>query len=190
MAMDRFDFQLVLIAVVLGLAIAELLTCISHMLMARHRTRVYWVHLVWLVTLFLIAVQYWHVLFSWKAQGSLGDSFGQYMLSLMFPVTLYVSAAMLGPNVPPDADLFDFRDYYYQNHRGIFAACAVTLATMIVSNTILLDIDLLATINLYRYIPLALLVVLAVSANKILHSIAALLLLAMLVFFATMLADN
>lgn len=188
--MDRFDFQLVLIAVVLGLAISELLTCVSHMLMARHRTRVYGVHLVWLVTLFLVAVQYWYVLFSWQHHGSLGASFAQYLLSLMAPVTIYVSAAIIGPNVPPDTELFDFRNYYFKNHRGIFVSCAFTLATMIVSNNVQLAVPWLHTINLFRYAAMLLLVCLAVFANRILHSVAALMLLGMMVVFATILADR
>lgn len=188
--MDRFDFQLVLIGVVLGLGIAELLTCVSHMLLARHRTRVYWVHLVWLVTLFLVAVQYWHSLFSWKSLGSLGDSFFHYLLTLMLPVTLFVAAAMVGPNVPPNAEVFDFREYYYQNHRGIFTACAVTLATMIVGNNVHLDAPWFGGINLYRYLALALVISLAVSSDRRLHSVAAIVLLAMLLGFVVLLAGG
>lgn len=188
--MDRFDFQLVLIAVVLGLAISELLTCVSHMLMARHRTRIYWVHLVWLVTLFLIAVQYWHALFTWRNRGTLGDSFAQYLLSLATPVTLFISSAIIGPNVPPDSELFDFRAYYYKNHRGIFVSCAFTLATIIISNHVQIGVPWLGMVNLFRYAALLLLVALAVFSNWILHSVTAVVLLGMMIVFATVLAGG
>ncbi|MCK5942336.1 MAG: hypothetical protein KAI24_10235 [Planctomycetes bacterium] len=188
--MDRFDYQLVLIAVVLGLAITELLTCVSHMLLARHRTRVFWVHLVWLVTVFFVAVQYWHVMWTWRTSGSLGESFFDYLLSLMIPVMLFVSAALIGPNVPADDDLFDFRAYYFANHRAIFACFALTLSTIIASNHVHLGIPLSHPVNLFRYGGVALLALLAISGNRLLHAIAALVLLAMVVVFALVLAGG
>ncbi len=188
--MERFDYQLVLIAVVLGLALQQLLTCVAHILLSRHRTRPYWVHLVWLLTLFLIAVQYWHVMYTWRSIGDLGDTFFHYLLTLLFPVTLYVAATMIGPQVPASAPLFDFREYYYENHRGIFTACAVALLTMIVGNTVHLRVPWLHTVNLVRYGALLLLVALAWSGNRRLHGIAALALLLTLLAFVVLLTTG
>ncbi len=167
--MERFNYQFVLIGVVVGLAVTEILGCVANILSARHRTRVYWVHLLWLAIAFMLAIQYWYAAFGWRSGHTLGDSFVRYMMTLSVPIAIYLSASMISPKTPPDGEVFDFRKYYYENHRGIFSMFALTIAVYAVHRTLASGGAWLRPTNLVRGAALLCLVSLAVWDNRKFH---------------------
>jgi len=56
---DSFAYLSVMIAIVLGLAVAHLLGSLARVVNGRERTVIYWPSLVWAATLFWIIAQLW-----------------------------------------------------------------------------------------------------------------------------------
>src|SRR5438034_11006606 len=59
--MDAFSYLSVLISIILALGMTRVLAGVGEMLQARSRRRLYWVHLLWVVNLFLYLVVAWWI---------------------------------------------------------------------------------------------------------------------------------
>jgi hypothetical protein len=64
--MDPFSYLSVLISIILALGMTRLLAGVSEMLQARSRRRLYWVHALWVVNLFLYLVVAWWIFYRWQ----------------------------------------------------------------------------------------------------------------------------
>jgi hypothetical protein len=96
---------------------------VSEMLQARSRRRLYWVHAVWVVNLFLYLVVAWWIFYRWRNQQPWTFCF--FIFVLTSPTILYLASIVL---FPPESSLDDFVNYkthYYSNHRVFFVLFAV-----------------------------------------------------------------
>ena len=66
--MDPFSYLSVLISIILALGMTRVLAGVGEMLQARSRRRLYWVHAVWVVNLFLYLVVAWWIFYRWRNQ--------------------------------------------------------------------------------------------------------------------------
>ena len=107
--MRPFVFVSVIISVVIGLGLTHLLTGLGGLVQRWRRVRFYWLHLLWLATLFISQVFLWWSL--WNLQEVRGWTFYSFLLFLLLPVLLYVAAALLIPAVDDDS-LLDMRAYF------------------------------------------------------------------------------
>jgi uncharacterized membrane protein HdeD (DUF308 family) len=57
--MDQFSYLSVLISIVLALGVTQVLGGVGEMLQARSHRRIYWVHVIWIINLFLYLVVAW-----------------------------------------------------------------------------------------------------------------------------------
>ena len=64
--MQPFEFVMILISIILALGVKELLAGVSRIL--RGELRVYWVHAIWIGTLFVMQLQYSWTLFDLEAR--------------------------------------------------------------------------------------------------------------------------
>jgi len=114
---NPFDYLNVLISIIMGLAIANLLSGIVRLMHARHRLKMYWPSLLWTAWLFVVSVQHWwsefglHNLKAW--------TFGGFLGTLFIPVDLYLLCALVLPHRDDDADI-DLQEWYFKNRRGFF----------------------------------------------------------------------
>ncbi len=93
------------------------------MLQARSRRRLYWVHAVWVVNLFLYLVVAWWIFYRWRNQQPW--TFFLFIFVLISPTFLYLASIVL---FPPESSLDEFVNYkmhYYSNHRVFFVLFAV-----------------------------------------------------------------
>jgi hypothetical protein len=119
--MTPFEHLAVLISIVLGLAIAQLLTTAHHLVMARGRVRFYWLPVLWSAILFVTLVEWWWGIFSLR--GIESWNFFYFLFVLLSPVTLYLATASALPAVEPGVQ-YDLRAYYYANRGWFFALVA------------------------------------------------------------------
>jgi hypothetical protein len=131
---DAFSYLSVLISLVLGLALASLLTGFAAMVRARARLRVYWPLAAQMVLMFLIQVQVWWALFSLR--GVAHWSFPGFLVVLMQPVLVYLATAFLVPDVR-DGERIDLRECYYREARWYFTALFLVLLDSIAKNLLL-----------------------------------------------------
>lgn len=61
--MNAFDYLSVLISIILALAMTRVLGGIGEMLQARSHRHIYWVHVIWIINLFLYLVVEWWIFY-------------------------------------------------------------------------------------------------------------------------------
>ena len=121
--MNAFDYLSVLISIILALGMTRVLAGVGEMLQARLHRRIYWVHVVWIVNLFLYLVVAWWIFYRWRNQQTW--TFFLFLFVLISPTILYLASLLL---FPPESDLeemLDYKTHYYANHRVFFILFAL-----------------------------------------------------------------
>ena len=66
--MSPFEYLSVLISIILALGMTRVLAGVGEMLQARSHRRIYWVHVLWIVNVFLYLVVAWWIFYRWRNQ--------------------------------------------------------------------------------------------------------------------------
>ena len=132
--MDAFGYISVIFSVVIGLGLSHLLTGIIELFKARGRVRFYWLHLLWVVLIFVAHIFLWWTM--WNLRLLRDWNFFFFLLILFAPVLLYVAAALLIPKLELGVSL-DLREYFYENRPAFFCVSAAFTALMGVENWLL-----------------------------------------------------
>jgi hypothetical protein len=119
--MEPFSYLSVLTSIVLALGITRLLTGLGRLLQGRGQVRIYWVHLLWTLNVFLFLVLNWWILFRWHTQQVW--SFFLFLFVLLSPTVAYLLTALLMPD--PFEEGFDSKVHFYNNHRWFFTLAAL-----------------------------------------------------------------
>lgn len=174
--MGLFEFLMILISVVIGLALSELLTGAAGLLRERDTVRIYWIHILFLVGVFIALLQQW-----WESWGLVDVEeirFG-YVLSLLLPsIILYLIAHLLNPRPIKNADL---RDYYYFQAPVLWSLVIAGTVVGTFVKPLLIGDAVLEIGNISGFPMIAICAILALSKNRLLHSIFAPLIVALVV---------
>jgi heme A synthase len=119
--MDPFSYLSVLTSIVLALGITRILTGLGRLLQKRGRVRVYWVHLMWGLNLFLYLTLNWWILFRWQAQQQW--TFFLFLFVLISPTIGFLLSVLLFPDEIDDGS--DLKRHFYHNHRSYFLLAAL-----------------------------------------------------------------
>ena len=129
--MRPFDFVAVFYSVVLGVAVAQLMTGVARLVEERQRVRTYWVHSVWIVTVLLADAD------NWWSMWSLRDAASWRLLTFLLLVALvgaiFLMTVLLFPRMP-DTGAIDLRAHYYANSAIILRANAAAWALALFCN--------------------------------------------------------
>jgi hypothetical protein len=117
--MSPFEYLSVLISIVLALGMTRVLAGVGEMLQARSRRRIYWVHLVWVLNLFLYLVIAWWIFYRWRNQQPW--TFFLFVFVLISPTILFLASLLLFPSESSTNQFIDYKKHYYANHRAFFA---------------------------------------------------------------------
>ena len=116
--MAAFEYLSVLISIILALGMTRVLAGVGEMLQARSVRRLYWVHTIWIINLFLYLVIAWWIFYRWRNQPQW--TFFLFVFVLISPTILYLASLLLFPR-ESDVDLaIDYKTHYYGNHRAFF----------------------------------------------------------------------
>jgi hypothetical protein len=116
--MDAFNYLSVLISIILALGMTRVLGGVGEMLQARSHRRIYWVHVIWIVNLFLYLVVEWWIFYRWRNQQPW--TFSLFVFVLIAPTLLYLAAILLFPREAVGDESVDYKAHYYANHRAFF----------------------------------------------------------------------
>ena len=119
--MTPFEHVAVLISIVLGLGLTHLLTSVQRLVQQRRHVRLYWLPLAWSALLFVGIIEWWWAFFALRQHGVW--NFFYFLFVLLSPVTQYLSASLVLPEVE-EGSTYDLRAYYYDNNRWLFAMIA------------------------------------------------------------------
>src|SRR5438445_8258271 len=93
--MSPFEYLSVLISIVLALGMTRVLAGVGEMLQASSHRQIYWVHVLWIVNLFLYLVVAWWIFYRWRNQQPW--TFFLFVFVLISPTILYLAAMLLFP---------------------------------------------------------------------------------------------
>jgi hypothetical protein len=119
--MDPFAYLSVLTSIILALGITRLLSGVGRLLQDRSHIRIYWVHLLWTLNVFLFLVLNWWILFRWHSQNEW--SFFLFLFVLLSPTVAYLLTVLLMPD--PFENGLDLKRHFFDNHRWFFTLAAL-----------------------------------------------------------------
>jgi len=159
--MDIYLHVRVLFSMILGLGVSRLLGGVARIVQHPKEYKVYWVHLVWSLFLFLYLLHFWwwefrlHKIDPW--------TFPVYLLIALYALLLYLLCALLFPDEMADYD--GFRGYFYSRRRWIFAfMCLLFLADIV--DTLIKGAPYLRALGPVYYVRTALYILLSAVAMK------------------------
>jgi hypothetical protein len=115
--MNAFEYLNVLISIILGLAIAKILTGLATVITARERVDFYWPPVVWAIWIFFVSAQHWWA--AWGLQFTKEWTFLDFSLLLLVPVDLFLLSALVLPEREEDGKL-DLGEWFARNRVWFF----------------------------------------------------------------------
>ena len=116
--MGAFEYLSVLISIILALGMTRVLAGVGEMLQARSQRHIYWVHVIWIINLFLYLVVEWWIFYRWRNQQPW--TFLLFIFVLIGPTLLYLASILLFPREAALDESVDYKTHYYANHRAFF----------------------------------------------------------------------
>ncbi len=172
--MQPFEFLMIVVSIIVGLGITQLLAGVVRVL--RAELKPYWIHELWVLSVFLMLLQYSWSLFDLEAQS---DWVFLELLGLLTPpVLLYVVASLLFPTRGDKADLSSF---YYAHRKPVFGLLAVLLVFYSVQGWI--QAEPLRFTDLFRGLGLAIYAVLIATDRQAIHAVLSIVTLGSLIAF-------
>jgi len=111
-----FEYVAVLTSIVVGLGMTHLLQGTARVIQHPERDRPYWVHLGWVLYMFLMSIFWWW--WEFRLGGLETWTFQVYGFVISFAVTVYLLCALL---FPADLDGYDgFKGYFYSRRAWFF----------------------------------------------------------------------
>ncbi|PZR59494.1 MAG: hypothetical protein DLM50_01305 [Candidatus Meridianibacter frigidus] len=114
---NAFDYLIILLSIILGLAIATLLGNFARLIDNRERIKLYWVSVLWAILLFLIQIQHWWS--EYALQSVAHWTFGLFLLVLLTPVGLFLLSSIVLPQTIDGNE--DIEAWYYRNRVWFFS---------------------------------------------------------------------
>lgn len=133
MTMDSFAYLSVFISIILGLAVAHLLTGTATLIRSRHELTWWWPTPLWMATTFLIEVQTWWAMFTLRSVEQW--SFAAFLIVLLQPVAIFMMAALIVPQTGGRA--INLENDYFREFRWFFSALLFALLASLAKNLVL-----------------------------------------------------
>ncbi len=132
--MDAFSYLSVLLSIIIGLAMTQVLMGYRALLLSRARVKLYWPTLIWSGLILVLATQNW-----WASFGLAGErdwTFAVFAVILLQTVFLYMMAALVLPDIPPDSGQ-DLKAHYYREARPFFAFALAAVGASVLKDVMI-----------------------------------------------------
>jgi len=177
--MGPFDFVCAFYSVVLGVAVAQLMTSVGRLLEVRDQVRTYWVQSLWVVIVLLYDVNNW--LAMWSYRGAKSWRVVSFLLLVGLVASIYLVTVLLFPRVPESGGQIDLDSHYYKNRRVFFLANAAAWTLALLCNLTFLPLrSWLSQAITIPVLVVFLSILAAITANRRYHAAFAIFALAMM----------
>lgn len=122
--MDAFSYLSVLLAVIIGLAVTQVLQGYRSLALARSKIRWYAPPLIWSVLILILVTQHWWANFGLSERSDW--SFAQFGATLLQTALLYMMAALVLPDVQA-GEPTDLKAHYYREAPLFFGIGAASI---------------------------------------------------------------
>ena len=92
---DAFNYVAVLVSIIVGLSATRVMSGLGEVIQAANRPRIYWVHVLWHITLLFNVMLGWWLLYRWRLTSDW--TFFLFMWITIAPILAYLAAAVLIP---------------------------------------------------------------------------------------------
>ena len=164
--MALFEFVMVLVSIIVGLGIATLLTGVANVLRSGESVRLYWVHSLAVVMVFLAHAQVWWE--SWDLNSVPEWSFGGLLMMLGAPICLFLISHLLFPESLSDVDL---SEYYFSVARVVWPLGAATTLLGTLFRPVVFGTSVLEVGNAASIPATILCLILASTQNRRVHAV-------------------
>ncbi len=93
--MDTFEYLTVFVSIILGLGMTYVIMGVGKLLLLRKRFEFYWIHILQIISTFLMLLSIWWVTYSWTGMRNL--SFLNYLFLMCPPVVIVLASSLLFP---------------------------------------------------------------------------------------------
>jgi hypothetical protein len=122
--MDIYTHIRIVIGIVIGLGLTHLLRGVATLIEHPRRDRIWWVHLLWVLSIFLYLIHFWW--FEFELGAITQWNFLIYLFLILYAVLLYVLCALL---FPEDISEYDgYRGYFLSRRHWFFGVLASVFA--------------------------------------------------------------
>src|SRR6266404_5721690 len=100
--MNAFEYLSVLISIILALGMTRVLGGVGEMLQARSHRRIYWVHAIWIINLFLYLVIAWWIFYRSRRHSYIwrrSCSFQGKAMSMLLLITRRTTTRIIAPSL-------------------------------------------------------------------------------------------
>ena len=122
-------YTTVLIGIVLGMAIARIVSFIGRIVVRSHYSKLTITHTVWTFGLLLLIVQSWWAM-STDWEFSKADTLIKLTFLLVSPILLYLASAVLCPDIAKDEE-FDLDKYHFKANTAFFVIIGLLFVVLI-----------------------------------------------------------
>jgi hypothetical protein len=176
--MSPFEHLSVLISIIIGLSIARLLSRVGLLVQAHRRVKLHWLPLLWVGLVFTVQVEWWWASFEFRQQ--MEWNFFYFLFVLLSPVTLYLAATLVLPEIKND-ESYNLRDHYFSTRHWLylFLALSTTLdALRRAMQSGIVDVGVWSNL-----VATALIGSLAIVESQLYHAVVSLLLAGVFLYF-------
>jgi hypothetical protein len=173
--MELFGFLMILISIIIGLGVTEVLSGVGRLLRARDTIRLYWIHELLVVGVFLALLQMWWE--SWDLRALPEVNYLQACVLILGPIVLFLLAYLLFPDPVEDADL---RAYYFEQSPYLWGLVVAGTVMGTFLKPLSLHVDVFQPDNLSGLLTIPLAIFLARSKSGRVHAVLASAILAIL----------
>ena len=186
-ANDSFNYLAVLFSIIIGLAATEMLQGLRALLVARHRTQLYWPALLRAAMLLLVLAQTWWATFGLRTEAVW--TFAMYAAVLLHITLLYLVVALALP-IPAETGPVNMRALYFAHSRPAYALLIATgLAS--IAKDVAIDSSLPEATNVaFHAVFIGLGLLAAVSRRDRVHQFVTLALFGLFVAYIVLLFDR
>lgn len=173
--MDAFNYLSVMISVIVGLGLTQLFAGIGNFVQIRRRVRFYWLHALWILLLIVLHLHMWWSF--WVLQEVADWHYGIFTYVLVGPAALVVASHIIVPELIDGT--IDVEAYYYDTARVFFGMLVLIALWAMFLEPVTGVRQFVRPFRLMQTTGLLVFVACAVSRNKRLHEVAAVLVAAL-----------
>ncbi|MEN3370966.1 MAG: hypothetical protein V7609_3109 [Verrucomicrobiota bacterium] len=182
--MDAFSYLAVLLSIILGLAVAQILTGMRGRMLSRATIRRFWPSDLLAIVFLLVLSQTWWAMFDLRNRETW--TFVAFFVLLLQTILIYLQTGLIYPDFPPTQPV-DLHAHYFAQRRHLFSlAIASTLVS--ISRDLVLNHALPHPMNLAFHLAyIALAITGLLSASERLHKALVVTMAAAFVSYVTLL---
>ena len=167
--MSPFEFICAFYSVVLGVAVAQLMTSVGRLIEVRDHVRTYWVQSLWVLTVLLVDMNSWWAM--WDLRNEKSWTFISFSLLVGLVASIFLVTILLFPRIPESEGQIDLDAHYYRNRRFFFLANAAGWTLGLLCNLSFLPIKSWLNPAIIFPLPVVLLsIVAAFTGNRRYHA--------------------